>query len=355
MAKPNATWMLGLVTVVIAGLMGWLVLQPVKPRQTPEKGPEPKLLIRRDTRDFGSVMVGTKVTHRYRIRNGGTTPLIIRKISTSCGCTVARVDRTSLPPGERCIISAELTVRPGSNSQHVYLNTNDPNRPRVALKLLARGLERVLLEPSGFDFPELRLGTMQTDTVRLAAGDGKPFKVTHVEPPTAEGLEVSAEAAPINPDTEGDSARWNLKLTIHSTSYRWKEKELSLRIKTNHPQIPEQNIAVYCAQRFPLQWVDAPRHFLGVARPGENRHAELTLASDDSAPFKILEARPLHDETFQITSKALEKGNRYRLTLTATIPDSATEGFRSTRFLIRTDHPEAPTLEPSFSIHVINR
>lgn len=355
MAKPDATWTLGLVTVVLIGLMGWLVLQPANPKRTPKTGPNPKLIIGRDSHDFGSVMVGAKVSHPYLIRNAGATPLVISKISTTCGCTVARVDQTTLAPGERCTILAELTVRPGGNSQRVYLNTNDPDHPRAALKLFARGLERVLLEPIGFDFTELRLGAMQTNTVQLSAGDGQPFKITHVEPPIAEGLEVAAEAVPINPDTEGNSARWNLKLTINSTSYRWKEKELSLRVNTNHPQIPEQDVAVYCAQRFPLQWVDAPRHFLGVARPGENRRAELTLASDDSAPFEILEARPLHDEAFQITSKALKEGNRYRLTLTATVPDNATQGFRSTRFLIRTDHPEAPTLEPSFSIHVIDR
>ena len=56
-----------------------------------------------------------------------------------------------------------------------------------------------------------------------------------------------------------------------------------------------------------------------------------------------------------LAAEVLEKGDRYRLTLTATVPDDAAEGFRSTRFLIRTDHPEAPTLEPSFSIHVIDR
>ena len=355
MAKPNATWMLGLVTVVLTGLMGWLVLQPANPKRAPKTEPKPKLIVGHDSHDFGSVMVGAKVSHPYIVRNAGATPLVISKISTTCGCTVARVNKTTLAPGERCTILAELTVRPGGNSQRIYLNTNDPDHPRAALKLSARGLERVLLEPTGFDFTKLRLGTMQTNTVRLSAGDEQPFMITHVEPPTEEGLEMSPKAVPINPDTTGNSAQWNLKLTIHSTSYRWKEKELSLRIKTNHPQIPEQDVAIYCAQRFPLQWVDVPRHFLGVAKPGENRKAELTLASDDSAPFKILEARPLHDEAFQIASQALKEGNRYRLTLTATIPDSATEGFRSTRFLIRTDHPEAPTLEPSFSIHVINR
>jgi hypothetical protein len=101
--------------------------------------------------------------------------------------------------------------------------------------------------------------------------------------------------------------------------------------------------------------VHTSQHFLGVIRPGEIRQTNLSLVSDDGSPFKILEAQPLHDEAFQITSEMREENDRYRLTLTATIPDDAAEGFRSTRFLIRTDHPEAPTLEPSFSIHVINR
>ena len=355
MIKPNATWTLGLVTVVLAGLMGWLVLQPTEPKKTTIKGPSPTLVIRRDSHDFGAVMAGAKVKHRYRIRNVGTAPLIIHKISTTCGCTVARMDQTTLPPGERRSIMAELTVRPGSNSQRVYLNTNDPNLPRAELKLLAKGLERVVLEPTGFDFTALQLGTTQTNTVRLSAGDRHPFKVTHIEPPSVEELETTTKAVPIDPDANGNSVNWDLELTLKTKSYRWKEKEFSLRVQTDHPQIPEQNITIFCAQRFPLQWVDAPRHFLGIAHPGEDRKIELTLASDDGAPFKILEARPLHDEAFQITSKVLEERNRYRLTLTASVPANAIDGFRSTRFLIRTDHPEAVTLEPSFSIHVLTR
>jgi len=355
MTKPGATWILGLVTVVLAGLMGWLVLQPANPKRTPKTGPEPRLIIGHDSHDFGPVMVGTKVSHPYIIRNAGAMPLVISKISTTCGCTVARVDQTILAPGERSTILAELTVGRGSNLQRVYLNTNDPNHPRAALKLSARGLERVFLEPTSFDFTKLRLGTMQTNTVHLSAGDKQPFMINHVEPPTAEGLEVTAEAVPINPDTVGNSARWNLRIAIKPTSYRWMEKELSLKVLTSHPQFPKQEIAIYCVQRFPLQWVHTSQHFLGVIRPGEIRQTNLSLVSDDGSPFKILEAQPLHDEAFQITSEMREENDRYRLTLTATIPDDAAEGFRSTRFLIRTDHPEAPTLEPSFSIHVINR
>ena len=355
MNKSDSKWKLGVAAMLLSGFLGWLVLQPVKPKQTPTTGPAPKLVIESDSHDFGSVIVRGKVSHPYKIRNSGAAPLVIRRISTSCGCTVAHMGKTTLQPGEQQVILAELTVRSGRNNQHVSIFSNDPDRPRAALKLFAHGLDRVLLEPTDFNFTELRLGAMQTNTVQLSAGDGQPFNITHVEPPTAEELEITAEALPVNPDAMGNSARWNLRLAIKPTSYRWMEKELSLKVMTNHPQFQKQEIAINCVLRFPLQWVHTSRHFLGVIRPGESRRTKLSLVSDDGTPFKILEAQPLHDKAFQITSEVLEKGDRYRLTLTATIPDGAPEGFLSTRFLIRTDHPEAPTLEPSFSIHVIDR
>jgi hypothetical protein len=353
MAKPDATWILGLLMVALAGLMGWFIMQPGKPKQATKSEPVPNLVVGRDSHDFGTIMVGAQVSHRYRIRNAGGAVLVIRKISTSCGCTVARVDNTTLAPGKWCTIEAELTVRAGNNSQRVYLDTNDPDQPRMTLNLLSRGVRSVQLEPSGFDFTSLRLGAAKSATVRLSAGDGQPFKITRTELPTMEELEAAVEARPVDPGAEGRSAQWDLTLTLKPVNYRWAEKELALRVETDHPRIVEHQVAAYCTLRFPLQWVEAPAHFLGVARPGESRQAGLILASDDNATFQILEARPLRDEAFRIKTESLDEGRRHRFTLTASVPADAVEGFRATRFLIRTSHPEAAKLEPSFSIHVL--
>ncbi len=352
-----AKWGLVLLVVGLASLMGWLIVQPAVRKQAAKLGPQPNLVFDRDSRDFGWIMVGEKVSHHYKIRNAGTAPLVIRKISTSCGCTVAKMDQTVLPPGARSIIDAELTVRRGNNSQRVYLHSNDPDHPRTTFKLLARGLDRVLLEPSGFDFTSLRLGVSHTNIVRLSAGDEASFKIIQTKLPEVDGLETTVKAQPVDSTADGKSSHWDIILTATPRHYRWKDRDILLQVLTDHPSFPEHNVNVFCSLRFPLQWAENTPHFLGVAQPGQSSKTELTIYSDDGVPFQILEARPLHDEAFQITSKALEGDTRHQLTLTAGIPTDATEGFRSTRFLIRTDHPETPKLkpEPSFSIHVIDR
>jgi len=352
-----AKWALVLVVISLTCLMGWLVAQPTARKQSAKTGPQPKLVFDRDSRDFGWIMVGEKVSHHYKIRNAGSAPLVIRKISTSCGCTVAKMDKTILQPGEKSIIDTELSVRRGNNSQRVYLHSNDPDHPRTTLKLLARGLDRVLLEPSGFDFTSLRLGVTQTNIVRLSAGDKMSFKITQAKLPEMDGLESTVKVLPVDATSDGKSTHWDIMLTATPRHYRWKDRDVLLKVVTDHPSFPEHSVNVFCSLRFPLQWAENTPHFLGVTQPGQSNKTELTIYSDDGVPFQILEARPLHDEAFQITSKALEGNTRHQLTLTADVPTDASEGFRSTRFLIRTDHPEAPELkpEPSFSIHVIDR
>ncbi|MDP7010360.1 MAG: DUF1573 domain-containing protein [Verrucomicrobiota bacterium] len=355
MPIKDAKWTSVFLALSLAILIGWLFFQPAVHKQAKKTGSQPKLMLDRDFRDFGKVMVGETVSHHYIIRNTGTAPLVINKISTSCGCTVAKLDQTVLPPGTKATIDAELTVREGGNSHQVYLHSNDPDHPRKTLKLLAHGFDRVVLKPGGFYFTSLRLGATQTNIVRLSAGDGTPFKVIQTTLPKMEGLESMVEARPVNPTANGSTSRWEIVLTTTPRHYRWKKKNFSLGILTDHPDFLEHRINVFCSLRFPLQWIDDIPHFLGVAHPGESRRTELTLYSDDGAPFKILAARSLSDEAFQIKSEALEEEGHHRLTLTTTIPADATAGFRSTRFHISTDHPEAAFLEPSFSIHVLKR
>ena len=41
--------------------------------------------------DFGAVIYGDVATHTLRVTNTGAAPLIIQRLSTSCGCTKALI------------------------------------------------------------------------------------------------------------------------------------------------------------------------------------------------------------------------------------------------------------------------
>lgn len=78
----------------------------------------------------------------YTVRNTGDALLKIEKISTSCDCTEAKLDRMEIPAGE----SAQLTVLLdpveddlfGEVKRVIYLRSNDPDEAEVSVEFSVR-------------------------------------------------------------------------------------------------------------------------------------------------------------------------------------------------------------------------
>jgi hypothetical protein len=84
----------------------------------------------------------------YSVRNDGDSPLIIEKISTSCGCTYAEVDSDTLAPGETTTL--RVTLYPvednlyGNLTRVIYLRSNDPETPEAQVEFRVK-----ILKPDG--------------------------------------------------------------------------------------------------------------------------------------------------------------------------------------------------------------
>lgn len=71
--------------------------------------------------------------------NGDDDPLEIKRVSTSCGCTTASIDKTTINPGE----SANLTItfdptemgEIGPVEKVVYVRSNDPVNDEIAITI----------------------------------------------------------------------------------------------------------------------------------------------------------------------------------------------------------------------------
>ncbi len=81
--------------------------------------------------DFGTVRSGTIVKYTLQITNTGVDTLMIRKVKTSCGCTVGTPDREALASAETATIRIAFNTfgRRGRQSQTVTILTNDPQKP----------------------------------------------------------------------------------------------------------------------------------------------------------------------------------------------------------------------------------
>jgi hypothetical protein len=87
--------------------------------------------------DFGEVKEGTSIFYRFELRNEGKSDLIVRKTTTSCGCTISNVDKTTLKPGENCFVSVSFNTggRVGEQHKTITILTNDPKRSNITLSL----------------------------------------------------------------------------------------------------------------------------------------------------------------------------------------------------------------------------
>lgn len=89
--------------------------------------------------NFGKVKLGELYTHDFKITNDGNTPLVIRAVNTTCGCTIARLSKKVVAPGETITISATFDTkgREGAQQKSIDVITNAPNSPYIKLWILA--------------------------------------------------------------------------------------------------------------------------------------------------------------------------------------------------------------------------
>ena len=97
----------------------------------------PKIQVDSETYDFGSVIAGTFVSHRFIITNVGNSPLTIKNVRTSCGCTVVDLQKQVLAAGESEELQADLSTTGyhGRIEKRIYVESDDHSNALVTLRL----------------------------------------------------------------------------------------------------------------------------------------------------------------------------------------------------------------------------
>lgn len=138
--KINFFLILGLVILGLAGY-GYLRATPGVKNQTETR---PIIEITPQTFDFGEVKYGQIVSYSFKVKNLGKAILNIKRVSTSCGCTTARVSQETVSPGEETalLVTYDTGAMGGSHGRGkqeriIYTKSNDPAAPQVEVKIYA--------------------------------------------------------------------------------------------------------------------------------------------------------------------------------------------------------------------------
>jgi hypothetical protein len=82
--------------------------------------------------DYGTIAQGADPLRKFKFKNTGTEPLIIKEAHGSCGCTVPQFKKEPVMPGETSEIEVRYdTQRVGQFTKTVTLTTNEATPTRI--------------------------------------------------------------------------------------------------------------------------------------------------------------------------------------------------------------------------------
>jgi hypothetical protein len=137
----------------------------------------------------------------FKYENKGTTPINIKAVRTSCGCTTAALKKNDVAPGEKGEIVATLKTgdRTGQQVKTVTVETDDPKNLQVVLTLKANIAQLLELQPA-FVFWQANEDP-KPKTIVAKAGKGvtiKSLEVTSSSPDFTAKVEPGPAAGEFN-------------------------------------------------------------------------------------------------------------------------------------------------------------
>ena len=102
----------------------------------------PTIEVSPPTKNLGDV---TKegFSYTFTVKNTGRKPLLINRVSTSCGCTLATIESENIQPGESTGLLVTFNPKlmkeeiKGKVSRTIFIKSNDPENPEVEIKITA--------------------------------------------------------------------------------------------------------------------------------------------------------------------------------------------------------------------------
>lgn len=162
----------------------------------------PKIVLSAPSWDFGTVRHPQKPEYVLTVNNGGTAELVLTKVESNCGCTVAQPAKYVLQPGESTDVKVVFDTQGKSGKVYskVTIKSNDPARAEVFFDISGFVRRAVQMTPPyGLGFRMLDPSASPAQTVRLVNQEPEPMQVELK--PFASG-KFSAELREVRPGQE---------------------------------------------------------------------------------------------------------------------------------------------------------
>ena len=276
----------------------------------------PKIVFENTLYKGGEVIEGTKVAHAFKFVNEGKKPLDITDVRSTCGCTVAKLDKRQYEPGE----GGEIQVVFNSHgyaknvTKTVIVRTNDPLHKTVYLTIKCFVKKYIDVTPGFLNFGDVPYNDKKTVTIFLRGDVEKHFNVTKIDFPLQMKDSLSYKVTPVS----GSNSVYKVDITLAPKNPDIKSFGYSMMIYTDSKHVPTIPIQIRGAITGPIQYYPQAISFYGQ----KNRYISYTINLMSKKYFTIRKAAFDFGESnnFGININAVKKGYIYTVTVYSKTP-----------------------------------
>jgi len=297
--------------------------------------PVPVISLDKTHHDFGKVLQGNKVSHKYKVTNIGTTPLQIKEVQVSCGCSSSVIGQRHINPGENTFIEVNFDSTGMIGTIHKSLNviSDDPSNSNVLLTFEASVMREIMPSTSMVVFDRISRNSTSSSSIRLESGNDQPVIITDVEIASAPFLSYDVQK-------EGNNAVLNLNINGRLIPEQRNHGTEILTVHTANNKNPRF--------LFRIQWdvalaiIASPNRIVWAGVQGQEMRTTINLNHSSARPFKILEAKttsPL------IKVVGISKGRAMEQKLDVTLSAKTKAGMYNEKLILKLDDPDQKQLE----------
>ncbi len=304
----------------------------------------PKAVAVQPIKEFEMIPKGEKISHAFEIRNEGTSTLELTKVRPSCGCTIARFDKT-IAPGEVGLVRTKLDTAnfTGPISKSIAVFTNDPDNPKLQLVIKATVKPYIGVEPGFARFIYVQGEEIRPITQTIWSEDGSDFKIVEAKTPFDHLTARVREAEPEERKEDKPGRQWRVELHLDPNAQVGPLGKY-LDVKVDHPKQQVVKIPISGFIR-PRQWVTPANVDFGEL-DGAALPYKRTLAFTNfiTAGISVSEIDTGY-EALSVEVRETGKIDGHRFQLMVTIGTEMPKGSFSTVLKIHTTDKENPVVK----------
>jgi hypothetical protein len=273
-----------------------------------EKAGEPKIEIDNAVYNFGEVYRGSLVNHSFKIKNSGDADLIIKKVDKDCGCTVFKLPKDVIAPGEEVEVNVKVNTlsQMGEIDKKIRLTNNDRSEPELLLSMVGKVLITATIDPPKVKLREIKPGDeIPEQVVWIIPEEGYDLKVTSVISSnpriSARIIGVDENGTKIGVNISTDTDKSFVVGQIRAISNLQEELFLTIPVRVNIVQ-------PYILSPRRLEFTNIP---LDIETP---LGYSIIVLNNETEPLKIKDIKN-NSEYIEYKLTTVEAGIKYKLTV----------------------------------------